>query len=152
MTGVALTGAPMLQFELAVGAPVDAGSLHGTQRRYIPILGGSVRGDYDGVVLPGGADWQDIAPDGSLEINARYVLDLGGRHVEVDSRGLRAGSPEVLARLASGEAVDPADYYFRTAMRFRTAAPDLAYLNRLLAVTTGKRRADRVHLDIFRIA
>ena len=152
MTGVALTGAPMLQFELAVGAPVDAGSLHGTQRRYIPILGGSVRGDHDGVVLHGGADWQDIAPDGSLEINARYVLDLGGRHVEVDSRGLRAGSPEVLARLASGEAVDPADYYFRTAMRFRTAAPDLAYLNRLLAVTTGERRADRVHLDIFRIA
>ena len=37
---------------------------------------------------------------------------------------------QVLARLNSGQAVDPSEYYFRTAMRFETGAPELAWMNR----------------------
>ena len=36
---------------------------------------------------------------------------------------MRHGPPEVLARLAKGEDVDPSLYYFRTVMRFETAHP-----------------------------
>jgi len=37
-----------------------------------------------------------------------------GALIYVRNRGVRSGPPEGLARLARGEAVDPASYYFRT--------------------------------------
>ena len=40
-----------------------------------------------------------------------------------------------------GEAVDPAAYYFRTTPRFESAHPAYAFLNHLITVATGDRRA-----------
>jgi hypothetical protein len=57
------------------------------------------------------------------------------------SFGLRHGPPEVLAALARGETVDASKYYFRTALRFETSAPRYAFLNRLVAIASGDRRA-----------
>jgi hypothetical protein len=50
-----------------------------------------------------------------------------------------------------GEPVDPALYYFRTAIRLRTGAPALARLNRILCCGVGMRTPDRAILDIFEI-
>jgi hypothetical protein len=144
--------APLMQIDLVAGPPIALGEVAGLGRRCIPILGGVVSGRLQGEVLPGGADWQQIGPDGSIEIDARYVLRLTEGLVEVESRGLRTGPPEVLARLAQGEVVDPSLYYFRTAMRFRSAAPELAWLGRILAVTSGVRLADGVRLLVHEVA
>ncbi len=143
---------PLLQIDLVAGPPIALGEVAGLGRRCIPILGGVVSGRLQGEVLPGGADWQQIGPDGSIEIDARYVLRLTQGLVEVESRGLRTGPPEVLARLAQGQVVDPSLYYFRTAMRFRSAAPELAWLGRILAVTSGARLADGVRLLVHEVA
>ena len=58
------------------------------------------------------------------------------------SFGLRHGPPDVIAALSRGERVDPATYYFRTTPRFETGHPTYAFLNRLLAVASGDRRAE----------
>ena len=55
----------------------------------------------------------------------------------VNSAGLRHAPPEVLERLARGDKVDPALYYFRTVMRFETADPAADWLNRILALARG---------------
>jgi hypothetical protein len=55
------------------------------------------------------------------------------------SFGLRHGPAEVLAALGRGESVDPSTYYFRTAVRFETSAAQYAFLNRLIAVSSGNR-------------
>lgn len=141
-----LAAQPLLELTLAVGAPIEV-----ADRRCIPITGGTVRGLYEGTVLPGGADWQRIAPDGSIEIDARYVLALGEGRVEIRSTGLRSGPPEVLAQLARGERVDPALYYFRTAIRFATTAPALAHLGRIIAVARGERGPDGVRIIIHEV-
>lgn len=117
----------------------------------VPITGGTVCGAHSGIILPGGADWQDVLADGSLDIAARYVLKLDDGLVEVDSRGLRHATPEVLARIDRGEAVDRNDYYFRTAIRLRTAAAKLSYLNSMLLISVAERRARSVHLDVYRV-
>ncbi len=143
---------PFLKFFVEVGPLVDLGSIGGNRRRMVPITGGIVSGSHAGTILPGGADWQELAEDGQLNIAARYVLSLTEGLVEVDSRGLRHASPEILARLDRGEPVSKSDYYFRTAIRFRTAAGPLAYLNSILAVSVGKRLARSVNLDIYRIS
>ncbi|MBA4013699.1 MAG: DUF3237 domain-containing protein [Phenylobacterium sp.] len=142
---------PLMTLEVLVGSPVSVDAApHG--RRFIPIIGGIITGGLDGVVLPGGGDWQTLWPDGRMDIAAHYVLDIAGQGtVEVRSEGLRHGPPEVLAALARGEAVDPTSYYFRTAVRLRTAAPGLERLNRLLALAVGERAADRVRLRVYEI-
>jgi hypothetical protein len=141
----------LMTFAVDVGAPVsiDAGQ-HG--RRAIPIVGGTVSGGYSGKVLPGGADWQTIWPDGRLELEAHYTLDIDDHGlVEVLSSGVRHGPPDILAALARGEAVDPGLYYFRTSMRFRTAAPGLLRLNAIIALSKGRREKSTVHLDVYEV-
>lgn len=137
----------LMQIDLTVGQPIEVSP----GRRCIPINGGAVTGTYSGTVLPGGADWQQIGSDGKIDIDARYVLELADGRVEVHSSGLRAGPADVLARLANGEAVDPAHYYFRTAMRFSTATPALDRLNRILAISKGERLAGAVRLIVYEV-
>jgi hypothetical protein len=143
---------PLITLEVLVGAPVQIdASQHG--RRFIPIIGGTVGGGLTGKVLVGGGDWQTVWPDGRMDIAAHYVLAIDGHGtVEVRSEGVRHGAPAVLEALARGETVDPASYYFRTAVRLRTAAPGLSHLNALLAVATGERGADAVRLRVFELS
>lgn len=123
------------------------------ERRVIGIRGGTVTGArLNGRVLPGGADWQIVRSDGAADIKARYTIESAqGGHILVSSEGLRHGSPEVMDKLARGENVDPALYYFRTVMRFETAEPSLAWLNKILALARGKREPDAVRLDVFEV-
>lgn len=114
--------------------------------RMIPIAGGSVTGPHlQGVVLPGGADWQRIRPDGTAEIEARYLIRTADDAIiSVINRGLRGGPPDVMKRLAAGELVDPAAYYFRTAPQFQTSAPQYAWLAQRLFLGMGERMPDHV--------
>lgn len=121
--------------------------------RLVPIVGGRFSGEeLSGIVLPGGGDWQTVRADGALEISARYLLKTDQEElIEVRSEGLRAATAEVLARLASGELVPPTEYYFRTSIRFRTAAPRLARLNDRLAISYGMRRKSSVGLEVYEV-
>jgi hypothetical protein len=93
-----------------------------------------------------------MALDGALDIHARYVIESdAGALIEVDSRGLRHGPPEVLAQLARGEDVDPSLYYFRTVMRFETAHADTLWLNRILALAKGAREKSAVRLTVYEV-
>jgi hypothetical protein len=77
-----------------------------------------------------------------LELDLRITLETDdGALIHMTSFGLRYGPPEAIAALAHGENVDPASYYFRTTPRFETSHPKYAFLNRLLAVASGDRRA-----------
>jgi hypothetical protein len=122
------------------------------ERRVVDILGGRVDGPrLKGRILPG-ADWQIVRPDGVTDIAARYAIETDdGARILVQSDGLRHGPAEVMAALGRGEAVDPARYYFRTSIRFETAEPSLAWLNRILALGTGMRERLAVRLTVFEV-
>src|SRR6202000_622480 len=94
------------------------------------------------IVLPGGGDWTLLRADGVLELDLRLTLQTDdGALIHMSSFGLRHGPPDVIAALGSGELVATARYYFRTAPRVETSAPQYAFLNRLLAIASGDRRA-----------
>jgi len=135
----------LMTLRVTVAAPLNIGAVpHGT-RRTVPLTGGSFEGPrLRGTVLPSGsADWVLLRADGVLELDLRATLrtDDGGL-ISMRSFGLRHGPPEVIEALARGEAVDPAAYYFRTTPRFETAHPAYAFLNHVITVATGDRRAD----------
>jgi Protein of unknown function (DUF3237) len=143
---------PLMRLAVEVGEVVSLGPAPTGERRVVAITGGRFDSDdgWRGQVLPGGADWQLLRGDGVLEVDARYVLqDERGARVQVISRGLRHGPPEVIAALARGEAVDPSLYYFRTALRFETAAAELVHLNHVVAVGIGARESRLVRLNVF---
>ncbi|PPE68213.1 DUF3237 domain-containing protein [Caldimonas caldifontis] len=144
---------PMARIHCEVGPLVSLGPAPLGERRYVPLGGGTVSGpELNGTLVEGGVDWQVARTDGVLEIAAHYVLRLDdGALVEVRSEGLRHGPAAVMARLARGEAVDPGEYFFRTMMRFTTGAPAWAYLNRVMAVASGRREAHRVVLEVYRL-
>jgi len=141
-----------LSLEVEVGAPIDVGETPSGRRRFIPLIGGTFRGDAEGEVLGGGADWQTILPDGTIELSAHYLLKTqSGSLIEVTSIGLRHATPAVLERLARGEAVTRDDYYFRTHMRLRTEAPELRTWNYRLFYSIGERKQARVVLSVFEL-
>ncbi|MCI1191649.1 DUF3237 domain-containing protein [Calidifontimicrobium sp. SYSU G02091] len=144
---------PMARITCDVDALVSLGAGPYGERRVVPLGGGTVEGpELNGTIVEGGADWQVARADGALDIAAHYVLRLAdGALVEVQSTGLRHGPPEVMARLAAGEAVRPDEYVFRTVMRFTTGHPAWLHLNKTIAIAVGQREARRVILDVYRL-
>jgi len=144
---------PLLEIDADLAKLISIGATPGGELRMVPIVSGSFAGEaLRGTIVPGGADWQTVRADGALEIRARYLLQTDADElIEVQSDGLRAGAPEVLERLSRGELLPASSYYFRTAIRLRTAAPRLARLNDLLAVAYGERRPSSVHLYVYEV-
>lgn len=61
--------------DVELGDVWDVGELPAGFRRVISITGGTMNGPVlNGVVLPGGADWNTQRPDGSAELWARYTI------------------------------------------------------------------------------
>lgn len=110
-------GEPMLALAIAVGATQDLGETGGRRKRSIPFVGGNVRGDDPGFVSPGGGACQTIDSDGTIELAARNTLEPDGERVQFESKAIRCGVREVLARLAAGEPVPGGAHYFRTLLR-----------------------------------
>ena len=67
----------------------------------------------------------------------------------VQSRGVRHGSAEVLARLGRGEDVDASEYTFRTSTQIETAAPDLDWLNKGVFISVGGRQPGGVIYETY---
>jgi len=144
---------PMAQVRCEVGALVSLGAAKYGERRYVPLLGGTVAGpELNGTIVEGGVDWQVNRDDGVLDIAAHYVIRTAdGALIEVQSDGMRHGAPEVMARLARGDAVARDEYFFRTLMCFQTGAPQWLHLNKVMALAVGQRQARLVVLDVYRI-
>jgi hypothetical protein len=144
---------PILVVRCALESILNFGGTPYGERRVINILGGTVEGPrLKGTILRGGADWQIVRADGVVHLTARYTVatETGG-HILVNSEGYRHGPPEVMARLARDETVDPSLYYFRAFMRFETAEPSAAWLNRILTIGYGARENRAVRLNVHEV-
>jgi hypothetical protein len=149
--------APELRFafelQAEIGAPLDFGETQNGHRRVIPITGGRVEGPrLKGRILPGGADWQILRPDGAAELDARYTIQSDqGALIYVVNRGVRHGPPQVLERLNRGEPVEPGSYYFRSVATFETGAEECVWLTRAIILGTGERYPDKVVLRFWEL-
>lgn len=141
---------PAFTVEVELGLIEDHGMTRAGHRRIVPIVGGSVRGVFDGQILPGGADWQLVRADGSIEIDGRYSARADdGSLLFLHALGVRSGAPEVLEALLRGDQVDPSDYYFRTLVTLECSVrPEL---ERCLFIASCVREADRVAYAAYRV-
>jgi hypothetical protein len=124
------------------------------QRRVIGIAGGTFDGPLmSGEILPGGADWQILQPDGTAIVEARYTLRErhAGELILVNSRGVRTGPQQVLEALRREELRDPDEYYFRTAVTLEAGPGDFEWVNRALFVAVAARGPSSVVYDLHQI-
>ena len=148
---------PGLEFVFEVVAtlekPIIFGQTGTGERRIIGITGGTVKGPaLNGIVLPGGADWQIVRDDGVSEIHARYSIKADdGALIYIDAPGIREASPAVIERINAGEIVDPSEYYFRTTPRLETASEKYAWMGRRLFVCKGIRHPDGVEIRYYMV-
>jgi hypothetical protein len=143
------------RLEAALGEPLDIGEISQGHRRIVPQTGGTFAGpELNGKLLPGvSADWQTILPDGTAIGDIRYTLRTDdGALLYVQSRSVRHGSPEVLARLARGDEVDASDYTFRASTQIETASRALDWLNKGVFISVGARTPRSVIYDTYLVA
>ena len=119
-------------------------------RRIIPVIGGTVTGTFTGTILAGGADWQTVRADGSIEIDGRYsARGDDGSLLYIRARGVRSGDPAVLEALLRGDDVDPVAYYFRAALTLESAAHPA--FERSVYIASYVREANRVRYVAYRV-
>lgn len=137
-----MTTQPLMTLQVLVGPPQKIGAIATGTRTIVPVAGGTFEGRRLRGRVVSGVDWTLLRGDGVLELELLLTLETDdGALIAMRSFGLRHGPPDVIAALARGEPVDPARYYFRTTPRFETSAPRYTFLNAILAVATGDRRA-----------
>jgi hypothetical protein len=140
------------RLEATVGEPLDLGDLAQGRKRIVPLTSGTFAGpELNGTLLPGSsADWQVVLPDGTALGDIRCTLQTDeGDLLYVQSRSVRHGSADVLARLARGEDVDASEYTFRTSTQIETAAPRLEWLNKGVFISVGGRRPGAVVYETY---
>lgn len=132
MTPFGLPAAFRLEIAVEPPVPLDADSMGPV--RLVRIAGGTVSGTLSGMVLPGGTDWQQVRADGSVEIEARYLLELAdGVRVELQSRGLRCAG-------ASG---------FWSSIWLRTVSSEHKALNAAQFIGWGQKLPECVAIDVY---
>ena len=148
-----LRTAHLFTLTLEVAGMQPVGVTPAGDRRVGLVAGGRFQGArLSGTVLPGGADWIMLRPDGATTLDVRLVLQTDdGAAIGMTYRGMRHGPPEIMDRVARGEAVPPGSYYFRTVVAFETGAPRYAWLNRIVAVGTGERPPAGPVYDVFEV-
>src|SRR3954454_6154142 len=114
----------LITLRLDTAATEDIGTTPRGTLSVFPVTGGSFDGDrLRGRVLAGGGDWVTTRADGVIEVDLRVTLETDDRAlIHMTFSGVR----------------DDGHQYFRTLPRFETAAPQYAFLNRLLAVGIGE--------------
>ena len=142
-----------MTLRVQVGPPMELGEVPRGRRRIIPILGGTFEGpNIRGKVLPGGADWQIVRADGLAELDTRYALQTEqGSIIYIQNAGMRHAPPAITKKLLAGEAVDPAQVYFKTVPTFETSSSELQWLTRAIFVGTGERYPAEVVIRVWKV-
>jgi muconolactone delta-isomerase len=143
---------PLYRLETTLGQPCDFGETPHGHRRIAPLTSGTFTGpQISGKLLPGAsADWQIVLSDGSALGDIRYTLQTDqGDLLYVQSRSVRHGTAEVLARLARGDDVDARAYTFRASTQIETAAPYLDWLNKGIFISVAARQAAEVIYETY---
>jgi len=100
------------RLEVTLGEVLDLGDTPYGRRRIAPLVEGTFAGpDIRGQLVAGSsADWQIVTRDGTTLGDIRYTLRTDNGHLlYVQSRGVRHGNPEVLARLGEARKSTPSN-------------------------------------------
>ena len=144
----------LFDMHIDLETPQAIGAAPAGHRQIYIVTGGTVAGPrLKGTVLPGGGDWALMRADGAVQLDVRATLKTDdGALIYTTYSGLIILSPEVLGRIAGGEDVPLAEYYFYTNPMFQTAAEGYTWLNQTIAIGRGKAIAGGVEYRVWAVS
>jgi hypothetical protein len=127
----------------------------GAERAAVYVKSGTITGPLlKGIVLPmSGGDWARKRPDGTLDFDARYMLQLeDGTLIYMQNTGYRWASPEAMAKMSRHEDVPFKDYYMRVTPKFEVKSGIYDWLTRYVFVGVAEKipSGNRIHYFIVR--
>lgn len=123
----------------------------GATRVAVYAAEGTIEGPaINGNVIPmSGGDWPLVRPNGVIDFDARYLLELDdGTVVYLQSRGYRwANSPEIAGRMARNEPADHDEYYMRVCPKFDVPEGPHDWLGKYVFVGVAEKvpNGNRIH-------
>lgn len=85
-------------------------------------------------------DWIRVQPNGNWKLDVRLLFETDtGDAVFCHYNGVLKGSPELHARIASGESIDGSEMYFRSTPYFETSAASYLWMNDLCCIGSMRR-------------
>ncbi|BDV31832.1 DUF3237 domain-containing protein [Microbacterium terricola] len=97
-----------------------------------------------------GGDWW-VARGDTVQLDARYVLEVDGGFVDVVNGGYWRAEPDVAARLFAREQVSERELYYRTAFVFQTGSPAHRWLAESQFVGYARPEPGLVCIRVFRL-
>ncbi len=151
-------------FELRIpqsqSALVDMGQTPTSRLMYAVADSGTFQGPkLKGVIIPmSGGDWSRVRLDMSIAIDVRLCLATDdGANIYLTYQGiLAADSPENFQYMIDFTKKDDPDaaahrYYYRTTVQFETGAERYAWLNRTVAIGSGRSGDNCAIYEIFAV-
>ena len=130
------------EIKAKIGEVIALGDTKDGKRQAIPITGGSFSGtDIKGEIIPGGADYQLVRPDGIIEVNAIYMIRTDdGAVINVENRGIIDTTGGTL--------------YIRTAPKFTAPTGPYDWLNKhlfLSAIRVDPEQPGYVFIRVYKV-
>jgi len=136
----------LFTLECELDAPLIVGNNGGgSERRIIPLKGGTFSGLINGKVLPLGFDALLMQTDLTARPDAKYCLQTDeGETFLVHSEGVR--HPPEGSDVAT---LHVSEYTFLLRLKLETGSPRLAYLNTAIIVGSAKRQDASIKYDAY---
>ena len=133
--------------------PVNVGAGPAGSRQIFDVTGGSLEGPrLKGRLLPSGADWMLIGPDGVGRLDVRGTFETDdGAHIYVQYHGILMLNDKVAQALAGGGELEYGDTYFFTAPRFETGDERYAWLNSMVTIGEGRLLPNAVEYRVYQV-
>ncbi len=143
----------LFDIELEAAPRIPLGQTPSGHRFLIPVTGGSFSGPKISGRALAGEDRMMVRNDGSHSLDVRLTLMTNDdQPILMSYTGARNGDPEVMRKLAAGEDVGDATYYFRIAPQFEISyESEYAWLNGILSIGYGKRLEKTVLYSIHQV-
>lgn len=152
--------APQFEYAFSIGITLTKPywlrpTTMGATRAAIYAAEGTVEGPgIKGRVVPmSGGDWPLLRPDGVIDFDARYLLELDdGTIIYLQNRGYRwAYTPEVAERMSRNESVDPSEYYMRVSPKFDVPAGPYDWLAKYVFVGVAEKIPGANSIHYFKV-
>jgi hypothetical protein len=142
-----------MTYRVDLKPPVDVGPVPAGSRQIFDVTGGHFEGPrLKGQVLPSGADWLLLGPDGvaRLDVRGTFETDDGAR-IYVQYHGILVFNDKLTQALASGGETQYGDTRFFTQPRFETGDERYAWLNSVVAVGEGRNLPNAVEYRVYEV-
>lgn len=143
----------LCEYYATLGEPAVVGVGPYGMRQIFDVTGGEVTGErLRGRVLPSGADWILIGPDGVGRFDVRATIEThDGALLYVSYTGVLHMTENVLAAVAGGGHTEFGETTFFAAPRFETGDPRYAWLNGAFLLNQGRVGPRRVEYRCFEV-